>query len=86
VLKTTTFDPAVEAAANYSLEVSLITIKHLVPRVVLPQDLFWSSKNHSCGYLKSKYQVLRPGFGIRIPVDLAYFFACHILALVRLSI
>jgi hypothetical protein len=48
VLKTIVFDPAVEVAAHYSLEVSLIIIKHLVPCVVLPQDLFWSSENHSC--------------------------------------
>ncbi len=40
VLKAAAFDPIVEAAADYSLEISLIAIKHLVPRVVLPQDLF----------------------------------------------
>jgi hypothetical protein len=40
VLKTAAFDPAVKAAADYSLEISLITIKYLVPRVVLLQDLF----------------------------------------------
>jgi hypothetical protein len=40
MLKTTAFDPIVEIAADYSLEVSLITVKHLVLRVVLPQDLF----------------------------------------------
>ena len=36
VLKAAAFDPIIEAAADYSLEVSLIAIKHLVPRVVLP--------------------------------------------------
>jgi hypothetical protein len=86
VLKTTAFDPAIKAAANYSLEVSLIAIKHLVPRVILPQDFFRSSKDYSCGSLKGKYQVLGPGFGMRIPADLAYFLAGHILAPVRLSI
>jgi hypothetical protein len=39
VVKAAAFDLIVEAAVNYSLEVSLIAIKHLVPRVVLPQDL-----------------------------------------------
>jgi hypothetical protein len=86
VLKTAAFDPAIEAAANHSLEVSLIVVKHLVPRVVLPQDLFRSSKNYSCGSLRGKYQVLGPGFSIRIPADLAHFLAGHIPALVRLSI
>jgi hypothetical protein len=86
VFKTVVFDPVIKAAADYSLEVSLIAIKYLVPRVVLPQDLFWSSKDYSYRYLKGKYQVLKPGFGIRIPADLAYLFACYILALVRLSI
>jgi hypothetical protein len=86
VLKAAAFDPAIKAAANHSLEVSLITIKHLVPRVVLPQDLFRSSKNYSCGSLRGKYQVLGPGFGMRIPADLAYFLAGHIPVLVRLSI
>jgi hypothetical protein len=55
VLKTTAFDLAVEAAADYSLEVSLIAIKLLVPCVVLLQDLFWSSENYFCGCLKGKY-------------------------------
>jgi hypothetical protein len=86
VLKATAFDPTIKAAANYSLEVSLITIKHLVPRVILLQDFFQSSKNHSCKSLKGKYQVLRPGFGMRIPADLAHFLAGYILAPVRLSI
>jgi hypothetical protein len=86
VLKAAAFDPAIKAAANYSLEVSLIAIKHLVPRVVLPQDLFRSSKDYSCGSLRGKYQVLGPGFGIRIPADLVYFLAGYILVLVRLSI
>jgi hypothetical protein len=36
VLKPMAFHPVVEAAADHSLEVSLIAIKHLVPRVVLP--------------------------------------------------
>jgi hypothetical protein len=40
MLKTTAFDPIVEVAADYSLEVSLIIIKYLVPYIVLPQDLF----------------------------------------------
>ena len=40
VLKTAAFDPIVEVAADYSLEIFLIAIKHLVPRIVLPQDLF----------------------------------------------
>jgi hypothetical protein len=40
VLKTIAFDPVVETAADYSLEVSLIIIKHLVPCIILPQDLF----------------------------------------------
>jgi hypothetical protein len=35
VIKAAAFDPTVEAAANYSLEVSLIAVKHLVPRIVL---------------------------------------------------
>jgi hypothetical protein len=39
IVKAAAFDPIVEAAINYSLEVSLIAIKHLVPRIVLPQDL-----------------------------------------------
>jgi hypothetical protein len=86
MLKTTAFDPAVEAAANYSLEISLITIKHLIPRVILLQDFFWSCENYFCGCLKGKYQVLRSGFGIRIPADLVYLLACYIPALVRLSI
>lgn len=86
VLKATAFDLAVKAAADHSLEIFLIAIKHLVPRIVLPQDLFWSSKDHYCGCLKGKCQVLRPGFGIRLPADLAYFFARHTLAPVRLSI
>jgi hypothetical protein len=86
VLKTTAFDPIIEAAANYSLEVSLIAIKYLVPCIILPQDFFQSSKDYSYGSLKGKYQVLGPGFGIRIPADLAYFLAGYILALVRLSI
>jgi hypothetical protein len=86
MLKTIAFDPVIEIAANYSLEVSLIVIKYLVPRIILLQDLFRSSKDYSCGSLRSKYQVLRPGFGIRIPADLVYFLAGYILALVRLSI
>jgi hypothetical protein len=86
VLKAAAFDPAIKAAANYSLEVSLIAVKYLVPRVVLPQDFFWFSKNYSCGSLKGKYQVLGPGFGMRIPADLAHFLAGHTPALVRLSI
>jgi hypothetical protein len=36
VLKAAAFDLIVKAAANYSLEVSLIAVKHLVPCVVLP--------------------------------------------------
>jgi hypothetical protein len=55
VLKAAVFDPAIKAAANYSLEVSLIAIKYLVPRVILLQDFFRSSKNYSCGFLKGKY-------------------------------
>jgi hypothetical protein len=55
VLKAAAFDPAIKTAANYSLEVSLIVIKHLVPRIILLQDLFRSSKNYSCGSLKGKY-------------------------------
>jgi hypothetical protein len=86
VLKAAAFDPAVETTADYSLEVFLIVIKHLVPHIILLQDFFWSSKNYSYGCLKGKYQVLRPGFGIRIPVDLVYLFACYILVLVQLSI
>jgi hypothetical protein len=86
VLKTAAFDPAIKAAANYSLEVSLITVKYLVPRVILPQDFFRSSKNYSCGSLRGKCQVLGPGFGMRIPADLVYFLAGYILAPVRLSI
>jgi hypothetical protein len=39
IVKVIAFDPIIEIAINYSLEVSLIAIKHLVPRVVLPQDL-----------------------------------------------
>jgi hypothetical protein len=76
------FNPIIEVATNYSLEISLIAIKYLVPYIVLPQDLFRSSKNYSCRSLKGKYQVLGPGFGMRIPADLAYFLAGHILALV----
>jgi hypothetical protein len=38
--KATAFDPVIKAAADHSLEVSLITIKHLVPRIILLQDLF----------------------------------------------
>jgi hypothetical protein len=86
VLKAIAFDPIIKAAANYSLEVSLIAIKYLVLCVVLPQDFFRSSKDYSCGSLRSKYQVLGPGFGMRIPADLVYFLAGYILALVRLSI
>jgi hypothetical protein len=86
VLKAAAFDPAVEAAADHSLEISLITIKHLVPRIVLPQDLFWSSKDYYCRCLKGKYQVPRPGFGMRLPADLAYLLARHTPAPVRLSI
>ena len=86
MLKVTAFDPIVEAVADHSLEVSLIAIKHLVPRIVLPQDLFWSSKDHPCGSLKGKYQVLRSGFGIRIPADLAHLLAHYILVPVRLNI
>jgi hypothetical protein len=55
VLKATAFDLAIEVAANHSLEVSLIAVKYLVPRIILPQDFFWSSKNYSCGSLKGKY-------------------------------
>ena len=40
VLKVITFDPIIEITIDYSLEVSLITVKHLVPCIVLPQDLF----------------------------------------------
>jgi hypothetical protein len=36
VLKAAAFDPAIKAAADHSLEISLIVIKHLVLRVVLP--------------------------------------------------
>ena len=86
VLKAAAFDPAVEAAADHSLEVSLIAVKHLVPRVVLPQDLFWSSEDHSCGCLKGKCQVLRPGFGMRISADLAHLLARHTLTPIRLNI
>jgi hypothetical protein len=39
VVKAMAFNPIVEVAINYSLEVSFIAIKHLVPRIVLPQDL-----------------------------------------------
>jgi hypothetical protein len=55
VLKAAAFDPAIKTAANYNLEVSLIVVKHLVPRVILPQDLFRSSKDYSYGSLKGKY-------------------------------
>ena len=40
ILKAMAFDPIVKIVINYSLEVSLIIIKYLVPRIVLPQDLF----------------------------------------------
>ncbi len=40
VPKAVAFDPVIEAAADHSLEVSLIAVKHLVLCVVLPQDLF----------------------------------------------
>ncbi len=46
--KAMAFNPVIEAAADHSLKVSLIAVKHLVPRIVLLQDLFWSSKDHSC--------------------------------------
>jgi hypothetical protein len=55
VFKAAAFDPAIEAATNHSLEVSLIAIKHLVPRVILPQDFFRSSKDYSYRSLKGKY-------------------------------
>jgi hypothetical protein len=55
VLKAAAFDPAIKAAANHSLEVSLIAIKYLVPRVILLQDFFQSSKDYSYGSLKGKY-------------------------------
>ena len=51
VLEAAAFDPVVEAAAGQSLKVSLIAVKHLVPHVVLPQDLFRSSKDYSYGSL-----------------------------------
>jgi hydrogenase/urease accessory protein HupE len=47
VLKTIAFDLAVEIAADYSLEVSLIIVKHLVPCIVLLQDFFWSNEDYS---------------------------------------
>ena len=78
MLKAVAFDPIVEIAADYSLEVSLIAIKHLVLYIVLPQDLFWSSEDYPCGSLKGKCQVLRSGFGIRIPADLAHLLARYI--------
>jgi hypothetical protein len=53
--KTIAFNLIVKTATDYNLEVSLITIKHLVPRVVLPQDFFWSSKDYSYWGLKGKY-------------------------------
>jgi hypothetical protein len=40
VLKTTTFDPTVKTTADYSLEVSFIIVKYLVPCIVLLQDFF----------------------------------------------
>ncbi len=82
MLKAAAFNSAVEAAADYSLEVSLIAVKHLVLRVVLLQDFFWSSENYSCKCLKSKCQVLRLSFSIKISVDLTHFFARYTLALV----
>jgi hypothetical protein len=48
VRKAAAFDPIVKTTADYSLEVFLIAVKYLVPRVILLQDLFWSSKNYSC--------------------------------------
>ena len=86
MLKAAAFDPAVEAAADYSLEVPLIAVKHLVPYVVLPQDLFRSGEDHSCRRLEGECQVPRPGFGVRLPVDLARLLARHTPAPVRLSI
>jgi hypothetical protein len=86
VLKAAAVNPAVEAAADHSLKISLIAVKHLVPRIVLPQDIFWSSKDHSGRWFESKYQVPRPGFGIRLPADLAHLLARHTPAPVRLSI
>jgi hypothetical protein len=86
VVKAAAFDPIVEAAADHSLEVSFIAVKHLVPRIVLPQDLVWSGKDHSCRFLKGKCQVPRPDFGIRLPADLAHLLARYIPALVRLSV
>jgi hypothetical protein len=86
VVKAAAFDPIVEAAANHSLEVSLIAVKHLVPRVVLPQDLVWSGKDHSCRFLKCKCQVPRPRFDIRLPADLAHLLARHTPAPVGLSV
>jgi hypothetical protein len=86
MLKVAAFDPVIETTADYSLEVSLIAVKYLVPYIVLLQDLFWSSEDHPYGSLKGKYQVLRSGFGIRIPVDLAHLLAYYILVSVWLNI
>jgi hypothetical protein len=39
VVKAAAFDLIIEAAADHSLKVSFIAIKHLVLYIVLPQDL-----------------------------------------------
>jgi hypothetical protein len=39
VVKAAAFNLIIEAAADYSLKVSFIAIKHLVLYIVLPQDL-----------------------------------------------
>ena len=86
ILKATAFDSIVEIVIDYSLEVFFIAIKYLVLYVVLLQDLFWSSKDYFYRCLKSKYQVLRLGFSIKISVDLVYLLVCYILTPIRLSI
>jgi hypothetical protein len=39
IVKAAAFDSIIETAVNHSLEVFLIVVKYLVPRIVLSQDL-----------------------------------------------
>jgi hypothetical protein len=86
VLKAAACNPTIEAVTDHSLEVSLILVKHLVPRVVLPQDLFWSSKDHLCLMCKGKDQVQGPGFKVRLFADLACLLAGDTPTPIRLGI
>jgi hypothetical protein len=86
VVEFTALDSAGQANAHHNLKVALITLKHLVSYVILPQNLVWSCKSYLYLLWKAKLKVNRTGLYVRLHANLAYFILGYTLSPIRLSV